>query len=83
MFLHFWQKFENSKWPLFLGRGNFFENWQEYIFLDTLWVETFNKITLSRTVKATEENFLKIAKTSLLRYCVGRKFQRNRSISHG
>ena len=27
----FWQKFENTKWPPFLGRGNFFENWQEYI----------------------------------------------------
>ena len=26
----FWQKFENSKWPPFLGRGNFLENWQEY-----------------------------------------------------
>ena len=24
----FWQKFENSKWPPFLGRGNFFENCQ-------------------------------------------------------
>ena len=22
-FCHFWQKFENSKWPPFLGRGNF------------------------------------------------------------
>ena len=30
-FRHFWQKFENSKWPPFLGRGNFFENCQEYI----------------------------------------------------
>ena len=29
MFLHFWQKFENSKWPPFLGRGIFFfENWR-------------------------------------------------------
>ena len=47
---HFWQKFENSKWPPFLGRGNF---------------------------------FLKIAISTLLRYPVGRKFQRNCSISHG
>ena len=31
VFCHFWQKFENSKWPLFLGRGKFFENCQEYI----------------------------------------------------
>ena len=22
---------KNSKWPPFLGRGKFFENWQEYI----------------------------------------------------
>ena len=27
----FWQKFENTKWPPFLGRGKFFENCQEYI----------------------------------------------------
>ena len=31
VFCHFWQKFENSKWPPFLGRGNFFENCKEYI----------------------------------------------------
>ena len=48
MFLHFWQKFENSKWPAFLGRQNF---------------------------------FLKIAKITLLRYPVGRKFQQNCCIS--
>ena len=29
------------------------------------------------------ENFLKIANITLLRYPVGRKFRRNRSISHG
>ena len=27
----FWEKFENTKWPPFWGRGNFFENCQEYI----------------------------------------------------
>ena len=27
----FWQKFEKSKWPTFLGMGNFFENCQEYV----------------------------------------------------
>ena len=31
VFFHFWQKFKNSKWPPFLGRGKFFENCQEYI----------------------------------------------------
>ena len=29
-FAIFWQKFENSKWPPFLGRGKFFENCKEY-----------------------------------------------------
>ena len=29
------------------------------------------------------ENFLKIAKSTFLRYPVGRKFRQNRSISHG
>ena len=48
-FSTFWQKFENTKWPPFLGRGNYFENCQ----------------------------------STLLIYPVGRKFRRNRSISHG
>ena len=30
-FAIFWQKFENSKWPPFLGRGKFLENCKEYI----------------------------------------------------
>ena len=29
-FAIFWQKFENSKWPPFLGRGKFLKNYQEY-----------------------------------------------------
>ena len=84
----------------------FFENCQEYIFSDTPWLENFDEIALSRTVKEIEanlcfaifgqnlkiqngrhfgggENFLKIAKRTLLRYPGGRKFRRNRSISHG
>ena len=161
MFCYFWQKFENSNWPPFLGRGKFFKNcqvqcsdtlWVENfdeialsgtvkeieanlcfaIFgknskiqnvrhfwggenflencrlhsLNTLWVENFDEIALSHTVKEIEanlcfaifgknskiqngrhfwggENFLKIAKITFLRYPVGRKFGRNRSISHG
>ena len=106
MFCHFWQKFENSKWPPFLGRGKFFENCKRVHSLDTLWVENFDEIALSRTVKEIEanlcfaifgknskfqngrhfwgaENFLKIAKITFLRYPVGRKFRRIRSISHG
>ena len=48
MFCHFWQKFENSKWPPFLGRGKFFENCQEY--------NAQIPIALSRTVKEIEAN---------------------------
>ena len=51
VFFHFWRKFENSKWPPFLGRGNFF--WKLTIVHSsyTLWVENFDEIALSRTVK--------------------------------
>ena len=75
-------------------------------FSDTLWVENFDEIALSRTVKEIGanlcfaifgknskiqngrhswggENFLKIAKITFLTYTAGRKFRRNRSISHG
>ena len=45
MFCHFGQKFENSKWPPFLGRGKFFENCKNFV-----------EITLSRTVKEIEAN---------------------------
>ena len=60
-----------------------------------MWVENFDEIALSRTVKEIEakfvfchfwqkgENILKIAKIALLRYPVRLKFCRNRSISHG
>ena len=30
MFCNFCEKFENSKWPPFLARENFFENWEKY-----------------------------------------------------
>ena len=89
------------------GEGKFFWKLQILHSLDTLWVENFDEIALSRTVKEIEanlcfaifgknskipkmaaifgggENFWKIAKIALLRYPVGRKFRRNRSISHG
>ena len=68
------------------------------------WVENFDEITLSCTVKKIEanscfsifgknlkiqnschfwekENFLKIAKSTFLRYPMGRKFQRNNRVS--
>ena len=59
--LPFLAKFENLKWPPpFLGRGKFFENCkpcgENYISLDTLWVENFDEIALSRTVKEIEAN---------------------------
>ena len=39
------------------GEGKFFfENWQEYIAQDTLWVENFDEIALSRTVKEIVAN---------------------------
>ena len=70
------------------------------------WVENFDEITQSRTVKKIQanscfsifgknlkiqngchfwggENFLKIAKSTFVGYPGGRKFRRNRSISHG
>ena len=110
MFCHFGEKFENSKWPPYVGRGKFLKiaksTLERVHSLDTLWVENFDEIALSRTVKEIEanlcfaifgknskiqngrhfwggENFLKIAKSTFFRYPVGRKFRRNRSISHG
>ena len=56
MFCHFWQKFENSKWPPFLGRGKYFGKLQRLHSLDTLCVENFAEIALSRTVKEIEAN---------------------------
>ena len=88
------------------GEGKIFWKFQRLHSLDTLWVENFDEIALSRTVKEIEANscfaifgknskiqngrhfrggkiFFKIAKSTMLRYLVGRKFWRNRSISHG
>ena len=56
MFCHFWQKFENSKWPPFLGRGKFFENCKEYIPEIPCGFKNFDEIALSRTVKEIEAN---------------------------
>ena len=88
------------------GEGKIFGKLPRAQCSDTLWVENFDEIALSRTVKEIEANlcfaifgknskiqngrhiwggeiFLKIAKSTMLRYPVGRKFWRNRSISHG
>ena len=88
------------------GKRKIFLKIANNTFFDSLWVENFNEIDLSRTVKEIEanlcfsifaknskiqngrhmweeENFLKIAKSTFIRYPVGRKFRRNFSISHG
>ena len=88
------------------GEGKIFWKLKRVYLLDTLWVENFDEIALSRTVKEIEailcfaifgknpkiqngrhfwggEIFLKIAKITFLRYPVGRKLRRNRSISYG
>ena len=56
MFCHFWQKFENSKWPPFLGRGKFFLKTAKITFLRYPVGENFDEIALSRTVKEIEAN---------------------------
>ena len=88
------------------GEGKIFFNLPRVQCSDTLWVENFDEIALSGTVKEIEanlcfaifgknskiqngrnfwggENFLKITKSTTLRYPVGRKFRRNHSIWHG
>ena len=52
----FGKNFENSKWPPFLVRGIFFGKLPRVHLLDTLWVENFDEIALSVTVKETEAN---------------------------
>ena len=49
------KNFENSKWPPFLGRGKFLKIAKLHC-LDTLCVENFDEIALSRTVKEIEAN---------------------------
>ena len=88
------------------GEGKILGKLQRLHLLDTLWVENFDEIALSRTVKEIEgnlcfaifgknskiqngrhfwggENFWKIGTSRIVRYPVGRKFCRNRTISRG
>ena len=104
--LPFLAKIRKFKMAAIFGKGKIFWKLPRIQCSDTLWVENFDEIALSRTVKEIEanlcfaifgknskiqnglhfwggENFLKIAKSTFLRYPVGRKFRRNRSISHG
>ena len=70
MFCQFWQKFENSKWLPILGRGNFFEIEANLCF--AIFGKN-SKIQNGRQFWGGEI-FLKIAKSTLLRYSVGRNF---------
>ena len=53
VFCHFWQKFENSKWPPFLGRGKFLEIAKSTMLRYPVG-ENFDEIALSGTVKEIE-----------------------------
>ena len=46
----FWQKFENTKWPPFLGREKFFENCHDYIAQIPCGSKISTKSLLSRMV---------------------------------
>ena len=71
--------------------GKVFENCKEYIPHTVKEIEanlcfaTFAKNSKIQNGRQFwgEENFLKIAKSTFLRYPLGRKFRRNRSFSHG
>ena len=98
-------KIRKFKMAAIFGEGKIFWKLPRVHSLDTLWVENFDEIALSHMVKEIQailcfvifgknskiqngchfwggENFLKIANNTFLRYPVGRKFRRNRSISH-
>ena len=62
------------------GESKIFWKLPKVYCLDTLWIENFDEIALSRMIK--EINLNKIGKSRSLRYPVGQKFWQNRSISH-
>ena len=70
------------------GEGKIFGKLQRLHSLDTLWVENFDEIALSRKFvfchfgQKFENSKRKLQRLHSL-YPVGRKFRRNRSISHG
>ena len=55
-FAIFGKNSKKSKWPPFLGRGNFFENCQEYTAQIACGLKILTKFALSRTVKELEAN---------------------------
>ena len=54
MFFPFWAKIRKFKMAAICGEGKIFLKTAKSTFLDTLWVENFDKIALSRTVKEIE-----------------------------
>ena len=97
MFCNFCEKFENSKWPPFLARQNFFENWHGYsadipggskISSKSLYLAGFSRykhfyiLQFLRKIRKFKMAaiFGETKIFSKLRYPVGQKFRRNRSI---
>ena len=73
VFCNFCEKCENSKWPPFWARQNFFfKNWDGLFGV----LRRFQRRQFWR-------DFVKIGIVALQRYPVGQKFRRNRSIMHG
>ena len=56
MFLPFLAKIRKFKMAAIFGEGKIFGKLQRLHSLDTLWVENFDEIALSRTVKEIEAN---------------------------
>ena len=54
---------KNSKWPPFLRMGKFFSKLARLHSLYTLWVENFDEIALSRTVKEIEAIEIALSRT--------------------
>ena len=52
----FWAKIRKFKMAAICGEGKIFGTLQRVHFLDTLWVENFDEIALSRMVKEIEAN---------------------------
>ena len=52
--LPFWAKIRKFKMAAICGEGTIFRKLPRVHFVDTLWVENFDKIALSRTVKEIE-----------------------------
>ena len=67
MFFHFLAKIRKFKMAAIFGEGKFFWKLERVHCSDTLWVENFDEIALSRTIKEIEANlcfaiFGKVAK---------------------